>query len=73
VAIALLYRKLGTDNLNNPSQTAITQAIDKFGEHDGRYGQAVVDCAKQLDSGNFAGASQILSTYANWVANGRPQ
>jgi hypothetical protein len=73
VAIGLLYRDLGYDGVANPTQAAITEAIDKFGEHDGRYGQAVVDCAKKVDAGDFDGGMSILKTYSQWVADGRPQ
>jgi hypothetical protein len=71
VALALLYRKLGSSGVQNPTDTAVQRAIDNFGEGDGRYGQAVMDCAKQLQSGDFLGAYNTLQSYANWVAGGR--
>ncbi|MEW5979460.1 MAG: transglycosylase SLT domain-containing protein [Acidobacteriota bacterium] len=36
VAIGLLYRKLGYDGVQNPTEQAIERAIDSFGEGDGR-------------------------------------
>jgi hypothetical protein len=66
IALALLSKKLGYSGLANPTQAAITEAIDKFGEHDGRYGQAVVDCARALESNDFTRAHSILYQYANW-------
>jgi RHS repeat-associated protein len=72
VALALLYRKLGYSGVSSPTEAAITRAIDNFGESDDRYGQAVMDCAKELDAGNFERAYQILADYASWVAKGRP-
>lgn len=72
VALALLYRNLGYSGVTNPTPEAIKQAIDRFGENDARYGQAVVDCAEKLAAGDFSGAMKILEGYANWVARGRP-
>jgi hypothetical protein len=72
VALALLYRKLGYGGTQNPTPSAIQQAIDNFGEGDGRYGQAVMDCARQLQAGDFTGAYGTLQSYASWVAAGRP-
>jgi len=71
VAIALLYRKLGTNGVDNPTEAAITSAIDRFGEGDGKYGTAVMTCAKKLDAGNFDEAYKVMQDYANWVAGGR--
>lgn len=71
VALALLTRNLGYSGVQNPSASAITEAVDKFGEHDGRYGQSVVDCARNLADGDFSGAFKVLQNYANWVAGGR--
>jgi len=71
VALALLTRNLGYDGVQNPTPAAVTAAIDKFGEHDGRFGQAVVDCAGRLAKGDFDGAIGVLQTYATWVAGGR--
>jgi len=71
VALALLYRKLGYGGVENPTDDSIQTAIDNFGEGDGRYGKAVMDCAKQLKNGDFSGAMNTLQTYANWVAGGR--
>jgi hypothetical protein len=71
VALALLYRKLGYAGVQNPTDEAVQTAIDNFGEVDGRYGKAVMDCAKQLKNGDFSGAISTLQTYANWVAGGR--
>ena len=53
VALALLTRNLGYEGVQNPTGAAVTKAIDKFGENDGRYGQAVVDCASKLKNGTF--------------------
>ena len=72
VALALLTRNLGYNGVQNPTADAVKEAIDKFGEHDGRYGQAVVDCAAKLKSGDFSGAMGTLQGYATWVAKGRP-
>lgn len=72
VALALLYRSLGYGGVDMPTVEAIQQAIDKFGEHDGRYGQAVMDCADKLRRGDFAGALEILSDYASLGTAGRP-
>ena len=66
ITIGFLYRKLGSDGVANPTQAAIQEAIDKFGEHDGRYGQAVMDCAKALGSGDFLGTFGILYRYNDW-------
>jgi RHS repeat-associated protein len=71
VALALLYRKLGYSGVQNPTEDAIRRAIDNFGEGDGRYGQAVMDCANQMKAGNFAGVYATLEGYAQWVAGGR--
>jgi hypothetical protein len=68
-ALALLYRKLGINGLANPTQAALTTAIDNFGEADGKYGQAVMNCAKQLDAGNFAGAYKTMEDYSIWRAD----
>jgi hypothetical protein len=72
VALALLTRNLGYNRVQDPTADAVKEAIDKFGEHDGRYGQAVVDCAGKLAKGDFSSAIGILQDYANWVARGRP-
>jgi len=72
VTLALLYRKLGYGGVQDPTDAAIQQAIDNFGEGDGRYGKAAMDCAKQLQAGDFVGAYNTLQSYANWVAAGRP-
>jgi hypothetical protein len=71
VALALLYRKLGYDGVQNPTEDAVRRAIDKFGENDGQYGTAVMDCEKQLKTGNFEGAYNTLGAYSAWVAGGR--
>ncbi len=71
VALALLFRKLGYNRVQSPSDDAVQGAIDKFGENDGRYGKTVMECAKQLKAGDFAGAYSTLQTYADWVAGGR--
>jgi hypothetical protein len=71
VALVLLYRKLGYSGVHNPTNDAVQKAIDNFGEGDGRYGKAVMDCAKQLKNGDFRGAYTTLQDYANWVAGGR--
>jgi hypothetical protein len=72
VALALLYRKLGYKGVENPTADAVKEAIDKFGEHDSRYGQAVMDCANKLAAGDFSGGMGVLQDYANWVKRGRP-
>jgi RHS repeat-associated protein len=72
VALALLTRNLGYGGVQNPTAAAVQSAIDKFGENDGRYGQAVVDCAKELQAGDFDNAYNTLQSYANWIAQGRP-
>lgn len=78
VAASYLYRKLGYDGLedvrsNDPArkEEAMQEAIDRFGEHDGRYGLAVMQCARNLSSNKFADAIAELVNYANWVAGGR--
>jgi hypothetical protein len=68
VALAFLYRKLGYDGVGNPTADAVKEAIDKFGEHDGHYGQAVMDCAAKLAAGDFSAAFGVLVDYANWAA-----
>jgi hypothetical protein len=55
----LLTRNLGYGGVQNPTADAVTEAIDKFGEHDGRYGQAVVDCATKLKNGDFGACQRI--------------
>ncbi len=72
VALASLFDKLGYRGVANPAVEAITKAIDRFGEGDGRYGQAVMDCASGMGSGDFVGALGILKDYATWVQPGRP-
>jgi hypothetical protein len=42
----------------------------RFGEHDGPYGKAVVDCAAKLNNGDFSGAFGTLQDYANWRTKG---
>jgi len=69
--LALLCRELGYSGLLNPGDDAIRRAIDNFGEGDGRYGQAVTDCANQMKAGNFEGVYSTLEGYARWVARGR--
>jgi hypothetical protein len=69
VALALLSRDLGTNGLANPTPQAVQNAIDKFGENDGKYGQAVINCAKQLDGGNAAGAMSTIQAYDTWKAS----
>ena len=71
MAQALLYIKLrdtlggSPSDLNkSPSLADITEAIDRFGEHNGRYGTAVMDCASSLAAGDFASAHQRLMDYA---------
>ena len=71
VALALLTRNLGYGGVQNPTTATVTEAIDKFGEHDGQYGRAVVDCADKLKNGDFSGAIGALENYANWVQGGR--
>jgi hypothetical protein len=69
-AIKLLHKKileikeLSGDN-NFKASEHIIEAIDRFGEHDGHYGQAVSDCAKKLRQGNLQGY-QAISDYLNW-------
>jgi hypothetical protein len=72
VALALLYRSLGYSGVLNPTAEAVQKAIDNFGEGDGRYGQAVMECARELDAGNFDNAYQALLQYALWVSAERP-
>ena len=71
VAEALLYRKLGYSGVANPTPQAITKAIDQFGENDGHYGAAVMNCAQQLGSGNTSGAYNTLQSYATGKAAGQ--
>lgn len=59
-ALALLYRKLGYSSVSDPNAAAVQLAIDNFGEGDAKYGQAVMDCAKDLDSGHFTSAYNAL-------------
>jgi RHS repeat-associated protein len=72
VALALLFRKLGYDGVGNPTDDAIQKAIDNYGEGDGRYGRAVMECANELKRGSFQTAFDVLDQYATWVRNGRP-
>jgi hypothetical protein len=72
MAQALLYIKLrdaigeGPSGLTSaPTEAQLTEAIDRFGEHNGRYGVAVMDCTRSLAAGNFAAAYRRLVDYAN--------
>jgi hypothetical protein len=47
------------------TEAEYVDAIDRFGEHDGRYGRAVVDCAEALRKGDFRSAFSRLVSYAN--------
>jgi hypothetical protein len=64
VTLALLYRKLGTNGIENPTESAITSAIDRFGEGDGKYGAAVMNCSKALDAGDLGAVHTIINSYA---------
>ena len=72
VALVLLTKKPGYSGVANPTAQAIENAIDSFGEHDGRYGKAVAECAKDIDSGMDDKGIDVLSQYAIWVQKGRP-
>jgi hypothetical protein len=67
-----MYRKLGYSGVANPTDKAIENAIDNFGEVDGRYGRSAMECARELDKGNFTNAYGVLYHYNKWVALGRP-
>ncbi len=68
VALSYLYVKLGYSGLQNPTPSAVQGAIDRFGDHNERYGEAVMKCASKLDSGDFSGAMQAVHDYSNWKA-----
>jgi len=55
----------------NVTEADIRQAVNRFGENDEKYGQAVMDCAKQLAAGDFAGAHGTMYEYGRWKAGGR--
>ena len=69
VALVLLTNNLKYSGVANPTADAVQGAIDRFGEHDGRYGAAVIECAKDLDAGLTGSAVNVLQAYANWKAS----
>jgi hypothetical protein len=73
VAVARLYRALATlrspMDFANVTEADIREAIDRFGENDDKYGQAVMDCSKKLLAGDFEGAYGVMYQYANWKRN----
>jgi RHS repeat-associated protein len=62
----LLNKNLGSSGVTNPTQSAVQNAIDEAGENNGRYGQAVMNCAHSLASGNFATAMGYVQQYLTW-------
>jgi hypothetical protein len=55
-------------DFGNATDADIQEAIDRFGEHDGRYGEAVLDCAKKLVDGDSTGAHGVMYRHATWKA-----
>jgi hypothetical protein len=64
--LALLDRDLGYSGMQNPTQSAIQDAIDNAGQGDGHYGPAVMNCAQSLASGNFGAAMGYVQQYLTW-------
>jgi RHS repeat-associated protein len=70
-ALGALYAKLGYNGVMNPTLSAVQGAINSFGGNTSgsQYGSAVMHCAKQLDSGDFAGGMATAQAYDTAYAN----
>jgi RHS repeat-associated protein len=62
--LGALYAYLGYSGVQNPTQQAVTNALNRYGgDSTGAYGKAVMNCAQNLVSGNFGAAMGVAAQY----------